>query len=201
MHYLKMDISKIAGLRTIEEIEELLKIRRSYALKLMSSLKKQGYVGVSGGGRQKRIYKITAYKQTKSNGMFDIINRHSRLKVQPLFRHIVEGSYSAENALIDAIALRKKRVILAALNLFNHIKDWKKLKELARKKQLEAEAGMLYDLARKNIKTRKMPENIYMSLKRAKKPKQIIDEKTEELDKRWNCYVPFSRTDIERLKE
>ena len=60
---------------------------------------------------------------------------------------------------------------------------------------------MLYDLARQNIKTRKMPENIYKSLKKASKPEQLIEEKTELLDKKWNCYVPFSKSDFERLKE
>ena len=197
-----MDLKKIEGLRTIEEIEELLSITHNYALKLVYKLRKQGYLRSTGGGKQKRIYKITTYKQTQSNGMFDIINKYSNIKVQPVFKHITTGKYTEEDALIDAIKLKNRRTLLASLSLFNHIKDWRKLSALARKYKIGPQLGCLYGLARTAIKTRRMPENINNSLKRniPKITAQLSDEKSDIINKEWNCAVPFSKEDLERLK-
>lgn len=196
-------LKKIKGLRTIEELREMLKLKRQTVLNKISQLKKQGYLTVSGGRQQKRIYKITTYKQTKSKGMFDIINKHSRIKVFPLFKHVTYGDYSEENALIDAIKLKNRRTLLAALSLFNHINQWKKLSLLAKKHKVQVQLGCLYDLARTAIKTRKMPKNIYSSLKSKKSRKivKISPEKSNIIDKEWNCQIPFSREDLKRLKE
>lgn len=194
-------IKKIQGLRTIEEIAKILELKKQSAINLISKLKKQGYVTKTGGGQQKRIYKITTYKQTQSKGMFDIINKYSKLKVVPLFKHITHGQYTVENALIDAIRLKNKRVILAALSLFKQIKDWKKLSKLVRKYNVAAQLGCLYDIARTTIKTRKIPENIHKSLKRNIQKKTILlTEDSGLLNKEWNCKIPFSKEDLQRLK-
>jgi DNA-binding Lrp family transcriptional regulator len=195
------DLAKIQGLRTIEEISQILGITRQSAINLVSKLKKEGYATKTGGRQQKRIYKITIYQQTKSNGMFDIINKYSKIKVIPLFKHVINGEYSAENALIDAVLLRNRRVLLASLFLFNHIKDWKKLSQLAKKHNIESKIGCLYDLARTAVKTRRIPENIYKKLK-TKKTKHAVNlaDNSEILNKEWNCLIPFSKEDLKELK-
>ncbi len=198
-----MDLKKIEGLRTIEELCDLLRLKRQSVLNKLSQLKKQGYISVSGGRDQKRIYKITTYKQTKSRGMFDIINKYSKIKVFPSFKHVAHGKYGIENALIDAIKLKNRRTLLAALSLFNHVRNWKRLSLLAKKYDIQVELGCLYDLARRSIKTRRMPKNIYDSLKSKKSRKtiRISQEKSDMVDKEWNCQIPFSRGDLKRLKE
>ncbi len=69
---------KIEGLQTVETAAKELNLSRQSAINLLSKLKKMEYVTVSGGGKQKRLYKITMRKQRKRKpGMFDIINKYS----------------------------------------------------------------------------------------------------------------------------
>ena len=56
-------LRKLEGLHTIETAAETLKISRQSALNLLSKLKKQNYITTSGGGKKKRIYKITMKRQ------------------------------------------------------------------------------------------------------------------------------------------
>src|SRR3989344_9349071 len=151
-------LRKIEGLQTIETVAESLNIKKQSALNLISKLKKQGYVTVSGGRQQKRLYKITVRKQRKRNfGMFDIINKYSSMKLAPWYDHQVHGHYGPEEALIDAIQTQSFRVILASMRLFNHITNWSKLYKLAKEKGCWQKAGALYDLAKLYFKVRKMP--------------------------------------------
>lgn len=194
-------LKQIEGLRTINEISEIFKITRQSAINLISKLKKEGFVSTTGGRQQKRIYKITTYKQTESKGMFDLINKYSKIKVVPVFKHIVHGKYTVENALIDAIILKNRRTLLASLSLFNHVIDWGKLGILAKKFKIEVQVGCLYDLAKNNIKVRRIPKKLYESLKRMKSKKIVeITSESEILDKEWNCKLPFSKEDLKRLK-
>ena len=118
---------KLEGLQTVETVAEELNLTRQSAINLLSKLKKQGNVTVSGGGKQIRLYKITIRKQReRALGMFDIINKYSPMKLSPWYDHQVHGIYGPEEALIDAIQTKSFRAILASLRLFSHIKDWKK---------------------------------------------------------------------------
>src|SRR3989338_1001322 len=126
-------LKAIEGLQTIETVADALNLKKQSALNLISRLKRQGYVTVSGGRQQKRLYKITARKQRKRDlGMFDIINKYSTMKLAPWYDHQVHGHYGPEEALIDAIQTQSFRVILASMKLFNHITDWPKLYKLAK---------------------------------------------------------------------
>jgi len=93
---------KLEGLHTVETAAEKLGITRQATLNLLCRLKKEQHVTVSGGGKIKRIYKITIRKQLpRVPGMFDIINKYSpHMKLNPWYDHQVHGRYGPEEALI-----------------------------------------------------------------------------------------------------
>ncbi|MFC1800707.1 hypothetical protein ACFLYT_01490 [Nanoarchaeota archaeon] len=194
-------LKKLEGKQTVETVAEKLGVSRESAVNLMSKLRKEGFVETSGGGKQKRIYTISTKKFTKKEpGMFDIINKYSKIKVRPMFIHEAHGIYLPENALADAINTHDLRVILSSLNLFNHIKNWHKLCKAV--EGYERITGALYDLAKNYIKVRKMPANIRTYLKN--KGKKIIKEPRKhdfkEIEKEWGVVLPFSKEDMEELR-
>lgn len=198
-------IEKLQGKQTVETAMEELGIGRQSAVNLISKLKKEGFASVSGGGKQKRIYTISLKRNTEeANGLFTIINKHSKIKVAPKFKHVVHGQYSSEEALIDAIELNDFRVLLASLSLFNHIKSWKKLYQLAKEKECRRILGALYDLARMNMKTRSIPKKTYKLLLDSKDRKTIsIYSKKSHFPKiyeKWKIRVPFSESDLEMVR-
>ena len=196
---------KLEGLHTIESAAEALGIKKSSALNLLSRLKKQGHATRTGGGKQKRIYRITARKQNpRSNGMFDIINKHSPMKLSPWYDHQVHGKYGPEEALIDAIQTRSFRVILASLRLYNHITDWPKLYRLAKEKNIWQKVGALYDVARMHFRVRKMPRK-YAEKTAGKKHYLIEDYPTKEpkyinIANKWNIELPFREGDLKKAE-
>ncbi|MFQ5474208.1 MAG: winged helix-turn-helix domain-containing protein [Candidatus Nanoarchaeia archaeon] len=204
---MKLETLKLLkGKHTIESVAEELGIEKSSAANLLSKLKKEGYVKTEGGGRQKRIYTISTRKDISGKSMFDIINRYSKIKIVPAFKHVVKGKYGVEHALVDAVLTKDFRTIQASLYLFNHVKNWKLLHQLARKKDVEQELGSLYDTARCCIKTRKMPENIRRSMKKVNKKKIMVRglrtdcKKLKKINKEWNVVLPFSEKDLEELR-
>ncbi len=190
-------VKNLEGKHTIETIAEKLGISRQSAVNVVSKLRKLGFVQTSGGGRQKRIYTISTKRFTKKEpGMFDIINKYSRIKIRPIYIHEAHGNYYAENALIDAVKTKDLRLIMSSLYLFNHIKNWHRLYNLA--KGYENMVGALYDLTRKYIKARKMPDNIRKLLKK-KERKVIIEPRKhdfKEIEEEWNVSLPFSKEDM-----
>ena len=202
---------KLEGLHTVETIAKELSITRQSALNLVSRLKKEGYITVSGGGKQKRLYKLTTRKQRpRALGMFDILNKYSPMKLQPWYDHQVHGRYGVEEALIDALQTQSFRAILASLRLFNHITDWPKLYKLAKQKDCWNKVGALYDVARLFFKVKKIPElykkeKKYKAKKSAKMQFLIRDYTTKEeklipIGRRWNVYIPFRIGDIKKLE-
>lgn len=195
---------KLEGLHTVETVAQALHIKKQSALNLLSKLKKQQYVTVQGGGKIKRLYKITPYKQLPRHpGMFDIINKYSpHMKLQPWYDHQVHGSYGPEEALIDAIQTQNFRVILASTRLFGHIKNWPKLYALAKEKNCWQKVGALYDVARLFFKVRKMLTHyrkfpttfLYL----------ISPYKTKEplftaIERKWQVYIPFRKHDFDKV--
>lgn len=197
-------LKRLEGLQTVETVMKELGIKRQSAINLASRLKKLGYLSLWLGGK-KKIYKITTRKQRpRDKGMFDIINKYSPMKLQPWYDHQVHGKYEVEDALIDAIETKSFRVILASLMLFNHIKDWPKLYNLAKKKDCWQKAGALYDVAKLFFRVKRMPEK-YLHNKFNIKKFLIGDYKTKEtifnpIEKKWNVAVPFRIGDIHKVK-
>jgi len=198
-------LREIEGLQTVETVAESLNITTNSALNLLSRLKKQGYVSRSGGGKQKRLYKITLRKQRKRDkGMFDIINKYSpNMKLHHWHDHQVHGNYTVEDALLDAIETKSFRAILASLRLFNHIKDWKKLYNGAKKRGIWQQTGALYDLARMHFRVRKIPKS-YLGEKFPKKDYIIREYAAKEgmfraIEKKWNICIPFRKGDMQKV--
>ena len=195
-------LRKLEGLHTIETAAETLQMSRQATLNLLSKLKKQGYVTTSGGGKQKRLYKITMRKQRKRDkGMFDIINKYSpNMKLAEWYDHQVHGEYGPEEALVDAVETQSFRVILASLRLYNHITDWKKLHKLAKEKGIWQQVGALHELAKRYFRIRKIPAN-YAGCRFMHKKHLIKDYKTEEqefknIEHKWGVYIPFKKNDF-----
>ncbi len=193
-------LKTLQGLHTVETVAEALNLNRQSALNLLSRLKKEGYLTVSGGGKQKRLYKITTtIQRPRSPGMFDLLNKYSPMKLMPWFDHQVHGPYGPEEALIDAIETKSFRAILASLRLFNHITDWPKLYRLAKQKECWQKVGALYDVTRIFFRVRKMPE-MYSRLEKPKKWvafTQIRKKNFLSISSKWKVYLPFNQKDIE----
>lgn len=146
------------GKYTLEKFAEEKGISKQSALNLLSKLKKQGYVQVSGGGKQKRIYTISKLRKEKTNGFYPIVNKYSPLKLHPKFEHYIHGRYTIEAAVIDGIKIGDARTLEATSYLFNHVKNWKKLFDLAKKENVTNKLISLYKKAIKKIKCRRMPK-------------------------------------------
>ena len=191
-------LKAVEGLQTIETVAEALNIKKQSALNLISKLKKQGYVTTTGGRQQKRLYKITARKQRKRDlGMFDIINKHSSMKLAPWYDHQVHGHYGPEEALIDAIQTQSFRAILASMKLFNHITDWPKLYKLAKEKNCWQKIGALYDVAKLYFRVREMPAYYLKYKSRAwQRLTQLKKANFPGIAKKWQVYIPFNEKDM-----
>jgi hypothetical protein len=143
---------------TLEKFAEEKKLRRQSAINLLSKLKKQNLVRVSGGGKQKRLYQVFDKPNRNTNGFYDIINKYSPEKLVPEFKHYTYGKYAVEHAIIDGLKINNIRTREATMHLFRHVKDWKLLFTLAKKEKLKKEVIKLYDEAKKKTRIKKMPE-------------------------------------------
>ena len=124
------------GKYTIETFAKHQNLSRQSSINLLSRLKKKNLVMVSGGGKQKRIYTVLRIPKKKTNGFYDIVNKYSPEKLQPMFEHYVVGNYKVEHAIIDGLKIGDARTKEATMYLFNHVKDWKFLFNLAKLQDL-----------------------------------------------------------------
>lgn len=145
------------GLYTVERFAEERNISRQSALNLLAKLKREGYVIVAGGGREKRLYAVSALPRKKTNGFYDIVNTYSPEKLQPKFEHYVNGNYTIEHAIIDGLKIGDVRTKEATMHLFRHVTNWKRLFDLAKKNKMEKDVITLYEKARRTTKTKRMP--------------------------------------------
>jgi len=203
------NLKDLEGLNTIDLIAKKLNVKRSTAIKKVYELRKQGYVETQGGGKQPRIYRISRIKirQIGNPGLYDIINKYSKIKiVRPYEHRIIGKKLCIEEAIVRAIKTKEFRVILASLSLFNKIKDWHKLYQYAKKENVRRKIGALYDVARKTILVKKMDNKTMNLLLNAKSEKRHIIENMKskefnDIEKKWNVYIPFNKSDLERYKE
>ncbi len=198
-------LRKLEGLHTIETVMDELGIGRQSALNLLSKLKKEQHVTVSGGGRRKRLYKITMRKQLpRVPGMWDILNKYNPdFQLNPWYDHQVHGKYTVEDVIVDAIETRSFRIILATLRLFNHVTDWPRLYKNAKEKSSWQKVGALYDVAKMFFKVRRMPEK-YRKEKSWRKLFLIRRYITEDkrflpVERQWNVPIPFKLGDIRKV--
>src|SRR3989338_2869467 len=133
-------VKRLEGKQTIETIASALKVKQGTAANIISKLRGEGYLKTQGGGKQKRIYTISQKKFVKGEkNLFDIINKYSKFKLAPTFKHEIFGKYSVENALVDAILTRNFRISLKKEMTKKKIilKDLKTNSEIAKKVERE----------------------------------------------------------------
>lgn len=146
------------GKFTLELFAKTQKLTKQSALNKLSKLKKLGFVSVSGGGKQKRIYTIFNKPQKKQNGFYQIVNKYSPQKLNPTFEHYTYGNYTIEHAIVDGLKFKDIRTKQAISHLFRHIKNWKRLFGLAKKENMVNELYNQYTFARKITKCKTMPK-------------------------------------------
>ena len=131
---------KLEGLHTLETAAKALNVKKSTTVKILSILRKEGFVETSGGGKKPRLYKISPIRIVGKEhiGIYDLINKYSKVKLWEPYKHkVVDRNLSIEEAIpmaVDtAIKERNFRLVLAVLGLFNHIKDWPKFCHYSKK--------------------------------------------------------------------
>ena len=165
------------GLYTLEMIQEKKHLTRASALNFISKLKKKRLVQTKGGGKQIRWYKISDKPIEKENGMYEIINKYTPVKLYSSIRHICYGKkYTIEETIVDCLKKQDPRHELAAAFLLNKIKDWKRMKDLIKKEKLENRFIALYNLSRQHIKIRRIPKNFENYLNKFRGGKVFINE-------------------------
>ena len=200
---------KLEGLQTVETIAKHLDIDRRTAINYIWKLRKEGLVETIYGKRKIRMYRILRIKPIKAGypGLYEVLNKNSKIKIYaPYINRIYDHKPSAEEIIVRAVQTGDFRTILSALNLFNKIKDWSLLSELAKKANIGRKIGALYDAARTIIRVRRMKERTRKSLLKSKIENKFIVKhaRTKDLthiEKIWNVYLPFNKADLEAYKE
>ena len=202
---------KLEGINTLDIVAKSLKVKKSTAIKMISILRKEGFVETSGGGKKPRFYKISPIRIAGKEhlGLYDIINKYSKVKLwEPYMHKVIDRNLSIEEAIPMAVkgGERNFRLVLAVLGLFNHVKNWPNLCYYSKKYNVARRVGALYDVTRTVIKTRKMDNRTRKALLKGKdKSKFIIKPHKpkyfKDIEKVWKVYIPFHRTDLTRYKE
>ena len=193
---------KLEGLHTVETVMDELHLKKQSALNLLSRLTKEGHVTISGGGRKKRVYNITLTKQRlRVHGMWDVLNAYNpSFKLRPWYDHQVHGVYSVEEALVDAVHMKSFRISLAALRLFQHVKNWKKLHDLAMAAGCMQQIGALYNVARIFLKVRTMPKKYKTHTYQQWQLLSHLKKKNfSPISTYWRVYIPFNENDIREV--
>ena len=200
---------KLEGINTLKMVMKKLNVRKSTAIKILSILRKEGFVETSGGGKKPRLYKISPIRIAGKEhlGLYDIINKYSKIKLFKPFEHkVMDRKLSIEEAIPMAVKEGNFRLVLASLGLFNFVKNWSKLCFYSKKYNVARKLGALYDVTRTIMKTRKMDNRTRKALLKGKdknkfiiKPHKAKDFK--EIGKKWKVYIPFNRADLMRYKE
>ena len=110
---------------------------------------------------------------------------------------------SLEEALVYAIKSRSFRQILSSIALFKKIDNWPLLYRLSKAENIERQVGVLYDLSRKIMKTRKMSQR-FRNLALPKRDTKYcyiigrLDSRDfKDIEKKWKVHIPFNMADLE----
>ncbi len=200
---------KLEGLQTISSMSKLLNIGRRTAVNYAWMLRKKGFAQTLYGKRKIRMYKISPFKQNTRGypGLYEFLNQNSKIKINPPHIERIYGNKpTAEEMIVKAVETGELRTILSSLALFNKIKNWTLLSEIARKKNLGRKVGALYDTARTVIRTRRIDKKTRKSLLKNKTFEKFIVKNArtkdfKDIEREWNVYVPFNKADLEAYKE
>lgn len=200
---------KLEGLQTVDSIAKNLNIDRRTAINYVWKLRKESFVETIYGKRKIRMYRISPFKVAKFGypGLYEFLNQNSKIRVYaPYEERIYDHKPTAEEMIVRAIKTGDLRTILSSLALFNKIKNWLRLSQIARKEYLGRKIGALYDAARTTIRVKRMDKKTRKALLNSKiKNKFIVkNARTRDLnaiENEWKVYLPFNKADLEAYKE
>lgn len=200
-------LKQLKGIQTIKTVMSDLGVSRQKAIYLLYRLRKNKYVKTKRAHKGMRVYYISPENKLCGISYYDIINENSPIKIARVNEYKAYGKKpKLEEVLIFALQTKSLRTILASLGLFKRINNWKELYKLAKKNDLLRQAGILYDLARTIMKTRKMPKRFRNNSlpKKNDKYNYIIDGLSSDnftnIEKTWKIYLPFNKNDLEDYK-
>ena len=200
---------KLEGLQTVDSIAKNLGIDRKTSINYVWMLRKKGFVETVYGKRKIRMYKISPLKANKFGypGLYEYLNQNSKIKVYaPYVERIYDHKPTAEEMIVKAIKTRDLRTILSSLALFNKVKNWPRLSQIAIKELVGRKIGALYDAAKSIIRVRHMDERTKKALINSKiEDKYIVKyartKDLNQIEKEWKVYLPFNKVDLEAYKE
>jgi len=200
-------INQIKGVHTLQSVMAVLNIDRTKAIKLLSSLRKKGYVKTKRLSNNKRVYEISPENRVGGADYVEILNKNSPIKISLSNNYkIHKEKVSLEEILVIAIKSKNFRQILASLGLFKKIHNWTELYRISKEENLNRKICALHELAKKIIKTRKITKRFENSAKPKKNKKYIylIDglnsKDFKDIEKKWKVYIPFNKSDLEDYK-
>ena len=200
---------KLEGLQTIASIEKNLNIGRRTAANYLWKLRKQGFVETMHGKRRIRMYRISPFKVNKIGypGLYEFLNQNSKIKVYaPYINRVYDHKPTTEEMIVKAIKTGDFRTILSSLALFNKIKNWSRLSQVARKEHIGRKVGALYDTARIVIRVKHMDKKTRKTLLNSRIEDKLIVKgaRTKDLsylERLWGVNLPFNNADLEVYKE
>ena len=208
-----MDLISVAkslqGLQTIDSLAKNLNINRRTAINYIWMLRKKGFVETVYGKRKIRMYKISPLKKNKFGypGLYEYLNQNSKIKIYaPYIERIYDHRPTPEEMIVKAVKTGDLRTILSSLALFNKIRNWQRLSEIARKELVGRKIGALYDAAKTTIRVKRMDKKTRKALLNSRIENKHIVKYTrtkdlQQIEKEWNVYLPFNRADLEAYKE
>mgnify|MGYP001558199502 CR=1 FL=1 len=203
----KLLLKKLEGVQTIDSASSLLRTNKDKTIYCLYRLRKEGYVKTKRLSNNKRVYNISFENKLKGTSYFEIINKYSPVKIAtPITYKIYGKNPSLEETLVYAIKTGSLRTILASLALFKKITNWSELYQLAKKNKIERQIGALYDLAKKIMRVRRMPDRFRNNAL----PKKefnfeftihgLMSKDFKGIEEIWKIYLPFNRTDLSDYK-
>ena len=200
-------LQKLAGIQTLESVMDILKLNRRMSIYYLHRLRKDGYVKTKRLSNNKRVYSISLENKLGGKSYYDIINKHSPVKIStPIIYKIYGNEPSLEETLIYALKTKSFRTVLASLALFRKIDNWTELYHLAKENHIKRQVGALYDLARKIMKARKMTARFRGNSLPKKNYKfefvipGLSSEEFKAIENMWKIYLPFNKKDLEEYK-
>lgn len=198
-------LRRLEGTQTIQSVMALLGVSRKQAIYYVHRLRMQGYVKTRKRSDKTSVYYVSFENKLKGASYYDIINRHSPIKISPPNVYRVYGERpTIEETLVFATKTKSVRTILAALPLFRKVEDWRLLYQLGKQNMIERQLGALYDLSRRVLrKVRRMPDS-YRTYALPRKHYSfeytvpgLQSKDFKEIEKTWKVYLPFNKSDLE----
>ena len=208
MHLINI-AKRLEGLQTVDSVAKNLDIDRRTAINYVWMLRKEGFVETIYGKRKIRMYSVSPFKKIKFGyaGLYEFLNQNSKIKVYaPYIERIYGHKPTAEDMIVKAIKTGDLRTILSSLALFNKVKNWSRLSQIARKEMIGRKIGALYDAARTIIRVKRMDKKTRKALLNSEIEDKFIikNARTKDLnhiEDEWRVHLPFNKADLEAYKE